>query len=100
MGVLFTFEYGLTTLDSGIFVFKLHECKLSRSEAQIEVLMDDDLFPSYASPKIRGRSAKIEESEYSDQAGETVLTRDSRRGVCARNAILPGHSAGCLGEQS
>lgn len=52
--------------DSGIFVFKLHECKLSRSQAQIEVLMDDDVFPSYASPKIQGRSAKIEDSKFSD----------------------------------
>lgn len=45
-------------------MFKLHECQLSRSQAQIEVLMDDNLFPAYVSPKIRGRSSKIEDSRF------------------------------------
>lgn len=45
-------------------MFKLHECKLSRSEAQVEVLMDDNLFPAYVSPKIKKASAKVEDSRF------------------------------------
>ncbi|KAE8369882.1 C2 domain-containing protein [Aspergillus caelatus] len=47
--------------ESGFLVFKFHEAHLSRSNVQVEVLMDDYMFPAYTSPKIRSKSAKIED---------------------------------------
>lgn len=48
--------------ESGFLVFKFHEVHLSRSNVQVEVLMDDYMFPAYTSPKIRSKSAKVEDS--------------------------------------
>lgn len=40
-------------------MFKFHEAQLSRSNVQLEVLMDDHMFPSYSTPKIRSKAAKL-----------------------------------------
>jgi hypothetical protein len=40
-------------------VFKFHEAQLARSNVQLEVLMDDHMFPSYSTPKIRSKAAKL-----------------------------------------
>jgi hypothetical protein len=40
-------------------VFKFHEVQLSRSNVQLEVLMDDHMFPSYSTAKIRSKAAKL-----------------------------------------
>lgn len=60
--------------DSGIFVFKLHDCKLSRSEAQVEILMDDNLYPAYVSPKIKSSSSNIEDSRFCRHVEKLWLT--------------------------
>lgn len=44
------------TADSGFIVFKIHEGKLAHSNVQLEVLMDDYMFPAYVSPKIHGNT--------------------------------------------
>ncbi|KAE8384998.1 C2 domain-containing protein [Aspergillus alliaceus] len=51
----------LSQYESGFLVFKFHEVQLSRSNVQVEVLMDDYMFPAYTSPKVRSKSAKIED---------------------------------------
>ncbi|KAE8348838.1 C2 domain-containing protein [Aspergillus coremiiformis] len=51
----------LSHYESGFLVFKFHEVQLSRSNVQVEVLMDDYMFPAYTSPKIRSKTAKIED---------------------------------------
>lgn len=45
--------------ESGFLVFKFHEAQLARSNVQLEVLMDDHMFPSYSTPKIRSKAAKL-----------------------------------------
>ncbi|OJJ48132.1 hypothetical protein ASPZODRAFT_62240 [Penicilliopsis zonata CBS 506.65] len=51
----------LSQYESGFLVFKFHEAQLSRTNVQLEVLMDDYMFPSYVSPRLRSRSAKFED---------------------------------------
>lgn len=55
-------------------MFKLHGCKLSRSEAQVEILMDDNLYPAYVSPKIKSSSSNIEDSRFSRHVEKLWLT--------------------------
>ncbi|KAI9891147.1 MAG: hypothetical protein M1814_002990 [Vezdaea aestivalis] len=57
----------LSQYECGLIVFKLLEAELAHSNVFIEVLMDDMLFPSYTSSKIRSRSVKLEET------GDTVV---------------------------
>ncbi|KAL2010877.1 hypothetical protein VTN00DRAFT_3595 [Thermoascus crustaceus] len=47
----------LSQYESGLIVFKLIEGQLSHSDVRLEVLMDDHMFPSYTSPKIRTKVA-------------------------------------------
>ncbi|EAW20924.1 putative membrane bound C2 domain protein (vp115) [Aspergillus fischeri NRRL 181] len=49
----------ISKYESGFFVFKFHEAQLARSNVQLEVLMDDHMFPSYSTPKIRSKAAKL-----------------------------------------
>ncbi|OOF90013.1 hypothetical protein ASPCADRAFT_212308 [Aspergillus carbonarius ITEM 5010] len=51
----------LTKYESGFIVFNVHEVQLSRPNVQVEVLMDDYMFPAYSSPKIRTKSARIDD---------------------------------------
>ncbi|KAL4771021.1 hypothetical protein BDW60DRAFT_71742 [Aspergillus nidulans var. acristatus] len=51
----------LANHESGFIVFKLHEVNLSRSNVHVEIIMDDYMFPVWSSPKIRTKTAKIED---------------------------------------
>jgi Ca2+-dependent lipid-binding protein len=46
----------LATYESGFIVFKFHEGKLAHSNVQLEVVMDDYMFPAYVSPKIHSNT--------------------------------------------
>lgn len=48
----------LVKYESGFIVFKFHEGHLAHSEVQLEVLMDDYMFPAYTSPKIHSNTVK------------------------------------------
>ena len=56
--------------ESGFIVFNVHEVQLSRPNVQVEVLMDDYMFPAYSSPKIRTKSARIDDGMY---PGEDIV---------------------------
>ncbi|PKY00542.1 putative membrane bound C2 domain protein [Aspergillus campestris IBT 28561] len=51
----------LAQYESGFFVFKFHEVHLAHSNVQVEVLMDDHMFASYSTGKIRTKVAQIED---------------------------------------
>ncbi|KAL5334880.1 C2 domain-containing protein [Aspergillus crustosus] len=51
----------LENYESGFIVFKLHEVQLAQSNVHVEILMDDYMFPVWSSPKIRTKSAKVED---------------------------------------
>ncbi|PYH90388.1 tricalbin [Aspergillus ellipticus CBS 707.79] len=51
----------LSKYESGFLVFNIHEVQLSRNNVQLEILMDDYMFPAYTSPKIRTKSSKIDD---------------------------------------
>lgn len=55
-------------------MFKFHECNLSRANLQLEVVMDDHMFPTYVSQKIRTKTAKIEDSKFPDDLQRAALT--------------------------
>jgi hypothetical protein len=40
-----------------LIVFKIIEGQLAHSDVKLEVLMDDHVFPSYTSSKVRSKSA-------------------------------------------
>ncbi|KAJ5180862.1 Tricalbin [Penicillium capsulatum] len=44
--------------ESGFVVFKFHEGQLAHKDVQLEVLMDDYMFPAYTSPKIHSQTVK------------------------------------------
>ncbi|KAJ5201479.1 Tricalbin [Penicillium cinerascens] len=44
--------------ESGIIVFKFHDGQLAHSNVQLEVLMDDYMFPAYVSAKIHSTTLK------------------------------------------
>ena len=50
-------EFANTVIESGLLVFKLIEGQLSESDVQLEVLMDDHVFPSYTSQKVKSKHA-------------------------------------------
>ncbi|KAI9841404.1 MAG: hypothetical protein M1837_000737 [Sclerophora amabilis] len=52
---------------SGLIVFKLIEGDMTHSNCQVEVLIDDMLFPSYISSKARSRHTKF------DEVGDTFV---------------------------
>ncbi|KAJ5312997.1 hypothetical protein PENANT_c018G11795 [Penicillium antarcticum] len=49
----------LEKYESGFIVFKFHEGQLAHAHVQLEVLMDDYMFPSYISSKIHTTTAKF-----------------------------------------
>ncbi|KAJ5109414.1 Tricalbin [Penicillium angulare] len=48
----------LSKYESGFIVFKFHEGQLAHSNVQLEVLIDDYMFPAYVSPKIHSHTVK------------------------------------------
>jgi Ca2+-dependent lipid-binding protein len=50
-------------LESGLIVFKLIDGQLSHTNVQLEVLVDDHMFPSYTSMKIKSREATFQDGE-------------------------------------
>ncbi|KAF3921577.1 Tricalbin-3 [Arthrobotrys entomopaga] len=51
----------LLSNNSGLLVFKLHDVELSQRDCYLQVLMDDFLFPSFMTSKIRSRVGKVDE---------------------------------------
>ncbi|KAI5306644.1 hypothetical protein KEM56_007815 [Ascosphaera pollenicola] len=49
----------LAEYQSGLIVFRLEEANVAYDNVQLEVLMDDHIFPSYTSPKIKSRRAVL-----------------------------------------
>lgn len=49
--------------ESGLIVFKFIEGNLSHSNVFLEVVIDDHLFPSYTSMKIKSKTATFEDGE-------------------------------------
>jgi Ca2+-dependent lipid-binding protein len=49
--------------ESGLLIFNLIEGTLATSDVRVEVLMDDMVFPSYSSAKVRSRHTQFGESE-------------------------------------
>lgn len=47
---------------SGLIVFRLEEANVGYDNVQLEVLMDDHIFPSYISPKIKNRKAVLNDT--------------------------------------
>ncbi|OAX81636.1 hypothetical protein ACJ72_04025 [Emergomyces africanus] len=47
----------LPQYESGLIVFKLIDGHLAHSDVQLEVLMDDHVFPSYTSPRTKSKEA-------------------------------------------
>lgn len=50
-------------LESGLVVFKLIDGYLSHTNVQLEVLVDDHMFPSYTSMKIKSRDVTFEDGK-------------------------------------
>ncbi|KAI7968649.1 hypothetical protein EIK77_002242 [Talaromyces pinophilus] len=51
----------LAKYESGLIVFKLIDGQLSHTNVQLEVLVDDHMFPSYTSMKIKSREATFQD---------------------------------------
>ncbi|EED19084.1 membrane bound C2 domain protein (vp115), putative [Talaromyces stipitatus ATCC 10500] len=51
----------LTKYESGLIVFKLIDGQLSHTNVYLEVLVDDHMFPSYTSMKIKSREATFQD---------------------------------------
>lgn len=51
----------LLKYESGLIIFKLMDVELTEDHLQVEVLMDDMVFPSYTSSLIRSKRSKIDE---------------------------------------
>ncbi|BCS23392.1 putative membrane bound C2 domain protein (vp115) [Aspergillus puulaauensis] len=51
----------LANHQSGFLVFKLHEVNLAHNNVHVEVLMDDYMFPVWSSPKIRTKTATVDD---------------------------------------
>lgn len=50
--------------ESGFVVYKFHDVQLARANVSLEVVMDDYMFPAYASPKFRTKSIKLGDSMF------------------------------------
>jgi len=51
----------LVKYGSGLIIFKILDCELTRSNVHIEVLMDDMAFPSYTSSMVRSKRMELDE---------------------------------------
>lgn len=49
--------------ESGLIIFKLIEGTLARTDIRVEVLMDDMVFPSFSSAKVRSKHMTFGESK-------------------------------------
>ncbi|KAJ5929788.1 hypothetical protein N7454_006738 [Penicillium verhagenii] len=76
----------LSKYESGFIVFRFHEGQLAHSNVQLEVLIDDYMFPAYTSPKIHSNTLKtsdlgeafIRELEFSKLTLRLVSKDDSK----------------------
>lgn len=59
----------ISTIVSGIIVFRLIDGDFTHSNRRVEVTIDDMRFPSYVSSKAKSRQTRFDESEYSRRAG-------------------------------
>lgn len=50
-------------IESGLLVFKLISGDLARANVYLEVVMDDNVFPTYSSSKVRSKKYEFNESE-------------------------------------
>ena len=57
-------KYTDTVTESGLLVFKIIEGQLSESDVQLEVLMDDHVFPSYTSQKVKTKHAVFNDGRF------------------------------------
>lgn len=51
----------LVKFESGLIIFKLLDAELTRSNVHVEVLLDDNIFPSYSSSLVRSRKTTLDE---------------------------------------
>ena len=51
-------------IESGLIVFKLIDGHLSHTNVQLEVLVDDQMFPAYTSMKIKSREATFQDGQF------------------------------------
>jgi Ca2+-dependent lipid-binding protein len=51
-------------IESGLLIFKLISGELARSNCHLEVLIDDMVFPSYSSSKVKSRVTEFNESQF------------------------------------
>ncbi|KAF3932776.1 Tricalbin-1 [Dactylella cylindrospora] len=51
----------LLKYNSGLLVFKVHDVDLTERDCYLQVMMDDFLFPAFASSKIRVKKGKLDE---------------------------------------
>jgi Ca2+-dependent lipid-binding protein len=51
----------LLKYQSGLIIFKLLDCELTRSNVHVEVLIDDMAFPSYSSSTVKSKTASLNE---------------------------------------
>lgn len=51
------------TTDSGLLICKIIEGSIAKTDTHLEILMDDMLYPSYTTSKIRNKQQKFEESK-------------------------------------
>ena len=55
----------MVQIESGLLVFKLISCELTKASCHLEVLMDDMVFPAYSGAKIKSRVTEINDSKLS-----------------------------------
>ncbi|PGH08685.1 hypothetical protein AJ80_07806 [Polytolypa hystricis UAMH7299] len=85
----------ISEYESGLIVFKIIEGQLSHDAVQLEVLMDDHVFPSYTSQKTRSRKATfgevgdafVRELEFSRITLRLVEKTDKKGGDEGEHAI-------------
>lgn len=51
--------------DSGLMVFNIIDAQLMHKDCYVEVLMDDMLYPAYATTRLKTKNVKISESKFS-----------------------------------
>lgn len=50
--------------DSGLMIFKIIDGQLMHKDCYVEVLMDDMLYPAYATTRLKTKNVKIDESKF------------------------------------
>lgn len=66
--------------DSGLMIFKIIDGQFMHKDCYVEVLMDDMLYPAYATTRLKSKNVKIDESKLALNWGvffPLLLTFDS-----------------------